>query len=142
MLNSTLKKFNYPENLIKEYNNWYLLIRPDQVTFGSMVLIEKKNKKKLSDISIKSFNELKIISKKIENFFLKRFRFNKINYLILMMVDPHVHIHIIPRHKKKVIFGGKTFKDYGYPMPPNLSKKNAINKNILTKLKIKLEQGL
>ena len=47
MLNSTLKKFNYPENLIKEYNNWYLLIRPDQVTFGSMVLIEKKNKKKL-----------------------------------------------------------------------------------------------
>ena len=69
MINSTLKKFNYPSSLIREYKNWYLLLRPEQVTFGSMVLVEKKSKKNLYKISKQSFIELKIISKNIESFF-------------------------------------------------------------------------
>jgi diadenosine tetraphosphate (Ap4A) HIT family hydrolase len=138
MINSTLKKFNYPSSLIREYKNWYLLLRPEQVTFGSMVLVEKKSKKNLYKISKQSFIELKIISKNIESFFLKKLKFNKINYLILMMVDPHVHIHIIPRHKRKILFSKKTFIDYGYPKPPNLFKINIVGKNIYSELKNKL----
>ena len=141
-MNSTLKKFNYPNSLIKEYNNWYLLLRPEQVTFGSMILIEKSSKKNLSKIPAKSFLELKKITNKIERLFLKRLKFNKMNYLILMMVDPHVHLHIIPRHKKNIVFNKKSFKDFGYPKPPNLLKKNNINSKLLGKLKEKLQNYL
>ena len=108
-LNPTLKKFHYPDSLIKEYKHWYLLLRPEQVTFGSMVLIEKDLKKKLSLINKNSFVELKLIVKKIENYFLNILKFNKINYLILMMKDPHTHIHIIPRHRKDKKFSNQWY---------------------------------
>ena len=45
-----LKKFKLNENLIYEYKNWYLVLREKQITFASMVLIEKKFKKRLSDM--------------------------------------------------------------------------------------------
>ena len=134
-LNPTLKKFHYPDSLIKEYKHWYLLLRPEQVTFGSMVLIEKDLKKKLSLINKNSFVELKLIVKKIENYFLNILKFNKINYLILMMKDPHTHIHIIPRHRKDKKFNKISIKDFAYPLPPNLFKKNKINQNDFFKLK-------
>ena len=44
---SILKKFNYRENLIKEYKNWLLLLRPEQTTLGSLVLIEKSFQKNI-----------------------------------------------------------------------------------------------
>ena len=37
----TLKKFNYPDNLLKTYKYWNLLLRPEQATLGAMVLICK-----------------------------------------------------------------------------------------------------
>ena len=40
-----LKKFKLNENLIYEYKNWYLVLREEQITFASMVLIEKNLKK-------------------------------------------------------------------------------------------------
>ena len=43
-MNSTIKKFGYSENLIKEYDYWVVLYRPQQVTIGSLLLICKENK--------------------------------------------------------------------------------------------------
>ena len=54
-MNSTLKKFDYPNSLIKEFSNWYLLLRPEQITYGSMILVEKNSKKKISQIKTESF---------------------------------------------------------------------------------------
>ena len=44
----------------------------------------------------------------------------RINYLMLMMVDPHVHFHVIPRYSGSREWGGLEFADQGWPGPPDL----------------------
>ena len=51
-----------------------------------------------------------------------------------MMVDKEVHIHVIPRYKKKKVFNNTSFYDLGWPKIPNFSKTNKIN--TLTRKKI------
>ena len=101
-MNSTIKKFGYSENLIKEYDYWVVLYRPQQVTIGSLVLICKENKFNLGDISKSAYVEFKLVIQHIEKFLYKKLGANKINYIALMMVDPHVHFHIIPRYNCKI----------------------------------------
>ncbi len=47
------------------------------------------------------------------------FSYDKINYLMLMMVDPHVHFHVIPRYAATREFAGATWQDKNWPKPPD-----------------------
>jgi len=122
-MNSTIIKFGYPENLIKEYDYWVVLYRPQQVTIGSLVLICKENKFNLGDLSNSSFAEFKRVIQDIEMFLQKKLGANKINYIALMMVDPHVHFHIIPRYSGKITINEKNYYDIYWPKPPNILDK-------------------
>jgi len=129
-----LKKFDYDNLLIKEYKNWYLLLRKEQVTLGSLVLIEKSFKTKYSEISNESFSEFGIIIKEIESALKSLFNYDKINYLMLMMVDDEVHYHIIPRYSQDIIFNSISFVDNGWPALPDMSYINQVEKMISQKL--------
>ena len=50
-LNKTLIKFGYPETIIKEYDNWVILLRKEQTTLGALVLICKENATEFSKFS-------------------------------------------------------------------------------------------
>lgn len=39
---------------------------------------------------------------------------------MLMMVDPNVHFHVIPRYSTDRSWGGRNFADAGWPGPPRL----------------------
>ena len=41
MINDTIKKFGYPATLVKDYDHWVVLLRPAQVTLGSLVVAAK-----------------------------------------------------------------------------------------------------
>src|SRR3546814_9403513 len=43
-----------------------------------------------------------------------------INYLMLMMVDPHVHFHVLPRYDGERSGAGLTVADAGWPAQPDL----------------------
>jgi diadenosine tetraphosphate (Ap4A) HIT family hydrolase len=133
-LQPILEKFGYENLLIKEYENWYLLLRKEQATIGSLVLIEKSFKTKYSDISSKSHNEFGRIVKDIEYTLGKLFSYDKINYLMLMMVDNEVHYHIIPRYSEQKYFKDKLFEDKGWPGLPTLSEANIIDKKLQKKI--------
>ena len=47
-------------------------------------------------------------------------KYEKINYLMLMMVDPDVHFHVIPRYAGARDHAGASFPDAGWPGPPAL----------------------
>ena len=128
-MNSTIIKFGYSENLIKEYDYWVVLYRPQQVTIGSLVLICKENKFNLGDLSNSSFAEFKRVIQDIEIFLQKKLGANKINYIALMMVDPHVHFHIIPRYSSKITINEKNYYDIYWPKPPNILDKIDIDES-------------
>ena len=43
MANETMLKFGYPDSLICDYEHWVVLLRPAQVTRGSLVLAAKSD---------------------------------------------------------------------------------------------------
>jgi diadenosine tetraphosphate (Ap4A) HIT family hydrolase len=54
---------------------------------------------------------------------LKRaFAFDKINYLMLMMVDPQVHFHVIPRYATPRSACGVEFIDPTWPTAPDVTR--------------------
>jgi len=120
MPNATLRKFGYPNSLIKSYQHWHLLLRPAQPTIGSLILVSKENIHQYSGISKEAILEQQIIISEIEHTLKKRFDYSKINYLMLMMVDPIVHFHVIPRYEQVVEFCNEEFSDEYWPNPPNL----------------------
>ncbi len=136
--NKTLIKFGYPDTLIKEYRKWILLLRPEQYTLGSLVLVHKIPERRFSDIVTDSFNELQIIIKEVEQKLFKLFSFEKINYLMLMMVDLEVHFHIIPRYKDQKNFLEIKFVDSDWPNKPSLINKNIINNKKFGELRINI----
>jgi len=130
-----LEKFGFPGTKIKEYKYWYLLLRPKQVTLGALVLISKEDVTKFSEISSASFQEYSGIIPEIEKNLSQVFQYDKINYLMLMMVDPQVHQHIIPRYSQPIQFQGKEFQDFDWPNMPTLNKVNEMESGEFLKLR-------
>lgn len=120
MLQATLNKFGYPDSLVKSYQYWHLLLRPGQPTLGCLILICKESVEQYSAISAAAAAEQATIIIEVEKVLKKRFSYNKINYLMLMMVDPAVHFHIIPRYELPVVFCDQEFADCQWPNPPSL----------------------
>jgi len=126
-MNDTLIKFGYPESVIKSYNHWSVLLRPDQVTLGSLVLVSHSNVHAFGDLSDAAMTELSRVTNDIEASLTDCFSFDKINYLMLMMVDPHVHFHVIPRYSTPIEYHSINVSDEFWPGPPDLSYKIPFN---------------
>jgi diadenosine tetraphosphate (Ap4A) HIT family hydrolase len=119
--NATISKFGYPETLIREYDHWVVLLRPQQATLGALVMACKEEAQAFSRISTGAFAEQQKVVGDIEAG-LNNFRpYQKINYLMLMMVDKEVHYHVLPRYEAAQEFEGRAYKDTGWPALPDLS---------------------
>lgn len=118
--NDTMDKFGFPETLVAEWEHWVLLMRPQQVTFGSLVLAAKSNAEAFGDLPSDAHAELASVSGAIEAALRTEVGYEKLNYLMLMMVDPHVHFHVIPRYEGQRDFAGASYPDVGWPGPPDL----------------------
>ncbi|MEJ2201874.1 MAG: HIT family protein [Desulfuromonadaceae bacterium] len=127
MPSATLKKFGYPSAVLEEGSRWVVLLRPDQVTLGSLVLVCKEPVQAFSEISSEAFADLQEIIGRIEGALARVFTYDKINYLMLMMVDPDVHFHIIPRYAQERCFAEISFYDAAWPGPPDLARVNKID---------------
>ena len=123
-MNATMEKFGYPDTVIREYQHWVVLLRPQQATLGALVLACKDDSEALSQISQAAFSELHEITAAIEKHLRDCFSYDKINYLMLMMVDKDVHFHVLPRYAQTRLFEQTEFKDPGWPGPPDLSYAN------------------
>jgi diadenosine tetraphosphate (Ap4A) HIT family hydrolase len=120
-MNATITKFGYPASLLREYTNWVVLLRPVQPTLGSLVLACKEDASSLGAVSATAYAELSVATAELERALRAAFDYQKLNYLALMMVDPHVHFHVIPRYSEAREFEGSTFLDAAWPRPPDLT---------------------
>jgi diadenosine tetraphosphate (Ap4A) HIT family hydrolase len=120
MANATLRKFGYPDTLIAEFEHWVVLVRPAQVTLGSLILASKSETTAYSELPAEAFAEQALVISAIESALHQFCKYERINYLMLMMVDPHVHFHVIPRYSEPRLWNGTTFVDGGWPSMPEL----------------------
>jgi diadenosine tetraphosphate (Ap4A) HIT family hydrolase len=119
-MNSTLETFGYPNSVIGESEHWAVLLRPKQVTVGSLVLASKNGALAFGALPRLAYADLGVMTAKIESMLKAAFAPDKINYLMLMMVDPHVHFHVLPRYAVAREVDGRSFTDTAWPGPPDV----------------------
>ena len=121
-MNETIRRFGYPATLIAEYEYWVVLLRPAQPTLGSLVLAAKSEATAFSDLGPHVVAGLHEAVADIERTLAVRVGYEKINYLMLMMMDPHVHLHVLPRYDGERSACGVTVRDAGWPKVPALGE--------------------
>lgn len=119
-MNATIEKFGYPDTLIAELAHWVILLRPAQPTLGSLVLAARSEATAFGALPAAAHAELAEATAAIEAALGRFVGYQRINYLMLMMVDPHVHFHVIPRYEGQREFDGVAFADDAWPGPPAL----------------------
>lgn len=128
-MNATMRKFGYPGSCVYEGEHWVVLLRPQQVTLAALVLCAKSEASRLGSLPAEAYGEFGRMTGLIEAS-LSRFRaYDKINFLALMMVDPHVHFHVLPRYAASQTFRETSFADPGWPALPDLKAHTELDEN-------------
>jgi diadenosine tetraphosphate (Ap4A) HIT family hydrolase len=117
-MNPTIEKFGYPATLVHEFEHWLVLVRRAQVTLGSLVLAAKSDATAYHQLPRDAFAKQADAITTIERALADFCAYERINYLMLMMVDPNVHFHVIPRYSQVRTWKGIEFPDAGWPGPP------------------------
>ena len=141
MVNETMRKFGYPETLIREYDYWVVLLRPAQVTLGSLILAAKSEATAFGTLPPGAHAELAQITAEVETTLTAEVGYERINYLMLMMIDPNVHFHVFPRYEGDRSFEDVALTDNGWPGLPDLKSGQILPQPILEGLCNRLMQN-
>jgi diadenosine tetraphosphate (Ap4A) HIT family hydrolase len=134
MAHATMRTFGYPDTVIREYDHWVVQLRPKQATLGALVLINRSEATAVSELPDAAFAAQARPMRDIESALSRLFSYDKINYLTLMMVDPQVHAHVLPRYRSAPSFAGQSFEDPGWPGPPRLDHWTELTETAFTRL--------
>ena len=121
-MNQTILVFGYPDTVVKEFNHWVIMVRPHQVTLGTLVLASKSDVARLGDLSTEEWAEFSEVTKYAETLLASTFGAERFNYLALMMKDPNPHFHMVPRYSQPVSFNHREWTDEKWPGPTNLQR--------------------
>ena len=116
-----MRAFGHPDSLVREYDQWVVLVRPKQVTLGALVMACKERAQSFGAVSSEAFREHERVVRDIEQGLKAFSAFEKINYLMLMMVDKEVHYHVLPRYSETRNFEGVDYPDPSWPAVPDLT---------------------
>ncbi len=120
MTNPTEIKFGDPATRVAQSTHWTVLLRPKQPTLGSLVLVCREPVAAFAELSAAAFVDLREVVRRVESVLREVSAYERINYLMLMMVDRDVHFHVIPRYDGTRNFLGADYRDAGWPGPPAL----------------------
>jgi diadenosine tetraphosphate (Ap4A) HIT family hydrolase len=121
-MHATLEKFGYGPGTVFEDEHWAAVVRPVQPTLGSLVLICKRDITSFGMLSPEEAAALPPMVGRLEAALRRVVAAQKFNYLMLMMNDPQVHMHVIPRYEGSRDWRGTSFKDAGWPAVPVLTE--------------------
>jgi diadenosine tetraphosphate (Ap4A) HIT family hydrolase len=111
-------KFRVAELLVAESAFWTWSVRPAQPTLGAGIIALKRHAPRLSEVAAEEMADLAEIVGRVEARLARCFHHQIMNYLMLMMVDHHVHYHALPRYDSPREFAGRVWLDTGWPALP------------------------
>ncbi|MEF8714976.1 MAG: HIT family protein [Accumulibacter sp.] len=115
-------KFRVDELLVAKTPAWSWSVRPGQATLGCGVLSLNRHAAQFSEVTAAEMADLSGLLGKLERAVQSAFGYDRINYLMLMMVDHQVHFHVIPRYAASRQFAGLEWVDPGWPAFPALTE--------------------
>lgn len=108
-------KFRLRELTVFETDFWTVSVRPEQTTLGSLVISSRRPDAQFVSLTPQESLEfpalIEIAIRAIDYLFSP----NVVNLLGLMLVDPRLHLHLIPRYSEVRQFGGRTWFDPDFP---------------------------
>jgi len=113
-------KFRVEELKLLENRSWTWSVRPGQPTLGASILSLNRYAGTFSDVTADEMQDLADLVGTLEGAIQRAFNHNIMNYLMLMMVDHHVHYHVIPRYEGTRSFAAREWADNGWPALPVL----------------------
>ena len=119
-MNSTMQRFGWPASRIATFDHWVVALRPAQPVACSMVVICTEPVTAFSGLSSDAFMELAEVTAGVEALARRETGYERINWLMLMMVDPDVHFHVLPRYSGSRTIASHSLEDLGWPGPPRL----------------------
>lgn len=132
--NDTMRRFGWPGSLVADYAHWAVLLRPAQPTLGALVLAARSEATAFGALDPAAHAELATVIADIERALGRAVDYQRINYLMLMMVDPHVHFHVIPRYEGSRAFESLEIADPGWPGPPDLKSAQPLDEEQVSRL--------
>lgn len=135
MLSDFRSKFQVDSLIVARTPAWSWSVRPNQPTLGSGILSLNRHALHFSDVTTGEMAELSELIKTLEKTVKSVFNHNIMNYLMLMMVDHHVHFHVIPRYDGSRQFAGLEWIDNGWPALPVMADSQHKNQDgVLTQI--------
>ncbi len=111
-------KFGGEESRYYANEHWVVQVRPKQTTLGSSVLIARRHAESLAGLEPAEAAAFADAVTNLEGRLREAFAFDRINYLLLMMVDRHLHFHVIPRYAATRTFAEIPWPDPAWPKGP------------------------
>lgn len=111
-------KFKTEELYLSRQGSWDIALRPAQLTLGSMVISVRSGAFSFADLETTEHSDLAAAFATAERLAIATFGAARINLLCLMMQDPIVHFHVLPRYAEPQDRFGQTWVDNDWPGPP------------------------
>lgn len=118
ILESFRGKFRVDELLVHANEHWSWSVRPAQPTLAAGVVSLNRYALTLAEVTPQEMQALPDVVSRLEAAVRRLFDHRVMNYLALMMVDHHVHWHVIPRYDGPRTFAGREWVDSGWPRFP------------------------
>lgn len=110
--------FRLDELTLVADEHWVLSVRPAQLTLGAMVVSAAGGQQRFAELGAEQGRGLTEILARAERLALEIYGAVRINVVALMMKDPVVHFHVLPRYDRAVERHGVTWLDGDWPGPP------------------------
>ena len=118
---------------IYESRSWSVFLADEQDYIGRCILVLKRHRSSLSELTDEEWDELRGLICKLEECLKAVLGAAVCNWSCLMnsfykeaAPDPHLHIHVRPRYDKPVVINGNTYTDSEFGHHYALNKSGAI----------------
>jgi diadenosine tetraphosphate (Ap4A) HIT family hydrolase len=112
------KIFRLEELTVHEEAGWAISVRPGQLTLGSMVVSSSTGRLDFQELDGDAAAGLAAAFARVERLAKERLGAVRVNLVCLMMKDPVVHFHVIPRYDAPIERYGQRWEDTDWPGPP------------------------